>query len=164
MLLSIDIYKMVCFPFTYKDFCDNYTIFKYLLKGTIVGLLLCIDEIAMSFVLPAVMYAHHTGMKRFSSAIVVDKAIVIIQMIKTICFKICYSIAIARFAYVTRKGLLTTVESTADNSKRQRRNRRIFYFTLIPLLLNFLFTAHEIMEWDLINRNLSIPDLAAFEK
>ena len=144
LMQSMDVYKMVCSPFDYKEYSSMKNLIKQILVGTMVCLALCLDTVARGFLLPAVIHGGHGGQSKAGS---IAKGIAVVEVVKTVSFKILYSIAICRLAYMTKKGLSQSFEISQD-AKRKRKHQRIFYFTLIPFFLNLVFVGQEVMDWD----------------
>ena len=66
----------------------------------------------------------------------------IFGFVKVFAFKFAFSMAVARLAWLTRKGLL---ESARIFKKQQKLLRQIFLFSLIPLFINAVFTVPEVL-------------------
>ena len=55
-----------------------------------------------------------------------------------------YTVAILKIAIETKAGLDESMNMN-KNKRKQNVFKRLFYFTLIPIFLNFLFFGHEVL-------------------
>ena len=72
-----------------------------------------------------------------------------LKLIKIVMLKIVYSAIIIRIAKLTKACLDESIKMNENmNARRQNLYRRLFHFTLIPIVLNFIFFGHEILSVD----------------
>ena len=132
---------MICHPLTYSKFISLKSMVKYLLSGTGVCLVLVTDSLVEVFVyLYLVQYRKNDTI--FFSVQKVLTGFETYKLVKIITVKMIYTVAILRMAIMTKSCL---DESMNMNKHKRKQNvfKRLFYFTLIPIFLNFLFVGHE---------------------
>ena len=146
MMYSIDIYVMTCHPFSYSQFSSVKNMTKYLALGTAICLALNADSI-IKIVVERNLFIYWgeetTTMFRYGWLVGFE----ITKLIKIFVVKIVYSITIVKIALKTRSALKDSVEMS-PNERKSSLFRRLFAFTLIPLFLNFIYFAHDIMDVD----------------
>ena len=145
MMQSMDVFKMVTDPFRYKEYSSTKNVLGYLLKGTVGCFFLTLDSIAILFVKPlALQETFKTGVQGIYGKIMYG--ISIVKFVKSILFKMIYSIIIVNIAIMTKNSLENDTSLSPDD-KRKTLRKRLFYFMLIPLFVHVLYLSHEIVDW-----------------
>ena len=148
MMHSIDMHMMICHPLTYSEFTSIKSMAKYFLCGTGVCLVLVADSFVMIFIELYLLkhWAYSTNVYLLKKAMT---GFATFKVIKMIALKTVYTIVILKMAMKTKAGLDESMNMNM-NARKQSLHKRLFYFTLIPILLNFLFFAHEILDLDFV--------------
>ena len=141
LMQSLDIYVMVCKPMAYTDFVQKRNVMKNLFIGTVISFLLASEKIMdLLFTLYYQYGGYHHD--RFLLHKNMHFAIHLFILVAFIIAKIIYSLAVVRLAFFTRAGLL---ESSRMSKKKGNLHKKLFLFTLIPMILCMLFTVHEVL-------------------
>ena len=145
---------MVCKPFDYKEFCKKEKLIKNLFIGAGFCLIASSDQLVeLAF---EIYYTAMDDEKDPSIGMIlrfshknIHFGIDVFNFVKIMVTKMVFSVAVARLAWLTRSGLITSDRTSKRNT---RMYNRLFYFSLIPLFLNVIFTVHEVL-------NLLVPIL-----
>ena len=141
LMQSVDVYKMICKPFDYNEFCRG-KLMKYISVGACMCLLASSDQIVSWYF--GLAFMDLISNESLQAAVAEQKAyfgLSVFDFLKTILIKILYSWAAIRLAWLSRAGM----KESSKMSKRQSTICvRIFYYSLIPLFLSLLFSVHEV--------------------
>ena len=118
-----------------------------MLLGVALCLFLTCDKIVdMAFEIHYIIitpeYGVHGRVARYEGNKAVHHGLNVYSFILGISPKIIFSILVVRLAWLTRSSLR---ESAQFSGRTKTFHRGIFYFSLIPLFLNIMFTGHEVL-------------------
>ena len=134
LLQSVDIYKMICDPINYSDFCTSLKVAKY----NLVGLFCCFLSASDNFI-KLVCDIDFLDSYQINLLLGIE----IFNVIKLALLKMFYSISVMKLAYLTRAALN---ESVRTSNRKISLYKRIFFFSLIPFFISILFTANEVFK------------------
>ena len=150
LMQSVDLYKMVNDPLKYSEFCNKQNILKLLALGVCACFFMAIEnviEIIAAYIIitdPKEFAFQGPQMLEYLSF---AKVLRYYSQIKFSVAKLLYSVMIIIIATRTRKAL----KGSADMSSNNKNNkgtlyRSLFFFTLIPLGLNFWYLFSECLD------------------
>ena len=142
MMQSFDLYTMICNPFQYADLVKKNIIWKYLGWGCLVCLVLASDDL---WVVAVALYWFQDNVSYMIHSETYDKIANDIDKFtkgKIFLIKIVYAAAILKMSWGTKKALEESAKMAGSKSKIYV-HRRLFYFSLIPLFLNIIFSIPE---------------------
>ena len=141
LMLTLDIYVMVCEPFRYGEFSAGTNIAKCLLVGSLVSFLIASSDLVSAFVSMTYYFLKPTSPKIFKRILL---GITVFKTVKIAIAKVAFSIIIMRMGLSVLKSLKESMQMGGDSSSNKRHvYRRLFYFCLIPLVLNALLLIPE---------------------
>ena len=145
LMQSIDIYQMVCKPMGYADFLQKTNMARYMLIGSAGCLSLAsavfIPNLIVELTYPKTDIEFPTYFYQYNrTRLWIRSCNLCIFMI----VKIIYSTKIVMIASLTKTGLDESA-NRVSLSEKKTLYQHLFYFTLIPLFLNFLFFASELL-------------------
>ena len=146
---SFDLYTMICNPFQYADLIEKNLIWKYLSWGCLLCLVLASDDlwivaVALCWFQDTLMYMNE--FEKFNEiADNIDK----FTIGKMTLIKIVYAVAIVKMSWKTKNALEESSKMVGSKAKT-KLHRRLFYFSLIPLFLNIVFSIPE--SFDLLHQ------------
>ena len=147
LLQSFDIFKMVCFPLQYHEFCEAGVQLQYFVCGTMACLFFA-SESLMHITIAVIFLSDQKKLISDQSSYYlynkIFKGIKIFDLTKTIAFKLIYAAAVVRLSLKTKEALHQSSQMAASEAKASL-HRRLFYFSLIPLFINVLFTFPEVL-------------------
>ena len=142
LLLTMDVYVMVCHPFKYGEFRSVANVAKCLIIGSAVCLLLAISDLIAS-IFALTYYLHEFAyLSTNESAFLV---IAIAKATKITLAKIAYMVCISRMGYRVVSSLAESrrMEGRADNGKR-KMYKKLIGFCFLPQVISTLFLVPEI--------------------
>ena len=150
LMQSIDIYKMVCDPFSYSEYSELKNIVRQLVIGCSICFLLACDNFtyiaAAAIVLkdPSKYLLDWSPEMNFYFRI--SRCTEIFHAVKILTMKLLYSGLVIFLSHKTRLGLLES-ENMANvrNQAKVSAQRRIFLFALVPLGINFFYLIPELL-------------------
>ena len=132
LLNCLDINKMVCNPFEYKEYSQWGRVSRRMIGGIFISFSLA------SHKLIDIVYQYFFGIR----ILVVSLTIIVI-----VIGKVIFSVVIVKVSLETRKKLLESADmGHGQNSSRRDTQKRIFYFSLVPLLNNILSFWPDVIE------------------
>ena len=142
LLLTMDVYVMVCHPFKYGEFRSVANVTKCLIIGSAVCLLLAISDLIAS------IFALAYYLREFSYLSANENAflgIAIAKATKIALAKIAYMVCISRMGYRVVISLTESqrMEGRAGNSK-SKMYKKLIGFCFLPQVISTLFLVPEI--------------------
>lgn len=139
LLNCFDINKMICFPFEYKEYCQLGNQIRRMCLGLVISFALAsykLTYILLQYLLPN---ENNDGKFDISKRTLIEMVHESLALAVLINYKVICSVVIVKKSLRTRKSLkeLAAIGNAQNNSKRES-HKRIFYFSLIPLLNNIL--------------------------
>ena len=144
MMHSLDLYKIVCHPLKYDDFKETRNIIKLISYGSVICFVSSGDHVVSVAIGLTLNKDTNDAIENKDLIRNMSLAVHIGNAVKIVLLKTYYSVSIPRMAVLTRKGLKQS-ENMSNRNDKQSAHHRLFLFTLIPLLLSFLFTIKEII-------------------
>ena len=138
LMLSVDIYWMVCHPLSYSEFNNIKSITKMLFLGSAACLISSFDSFLSIFLTPLEFHRLSKDHKYLPFGIEV------VSVTKWLTLKVVYAIVCVKIAAMIKTSL---AESTkiSKNANRRSLYQRLKFFSLIPFFLNFIHIGHEIL-------------------
>ena len=143
LMQSFDIFQMVHHPLDYSEFCTIKNIAKYILLGIVACIVLSSGHIC------------HIGLYlfyRYKPLIISNNKvpknednIEMFSMIIFVVFKVSYPCLVGTLAYKVKRSLTESEGMAETNEAKRRVHRRLFWFTTIPIFMNFFFLLPEIL-------------------
>ena len=149
---------MVCYPFHDSKFCETKTIFRYLMIDTLLcffiankNIVQIINMTANFFDAEQILLNHADLQKTLEFA----NGVKLMGTLRCIITEVGYLIAVAKLALKTQKSLHES-EKMGNKSPRDSLHRRIFYFTLMPLVVNLAYMFPQVIRILDINRVIGV--------
>ena len=139
LLQSLDVYVLICKPFRYNDFANNFKVLKMVSLGALACFIFSIDHIIVLLVNAFYLAENEREILTKDDIL---RWLSYADIGKHVGLKVAYSVAVIKMALSIRKCLSDSSKLT-DKSKSLNLHQRLFRFTLIPLSLNFLYATHE---------------------
>ena len=140
---SLDIYKLICFPFEYADFCNTRNFIKYLFMACCVSCLATIDHAAV--VIINLYFKISSDPTKFMVEIQrheIIHSLRFLTIFKLALIKIVLLVANLKLVVAIRKSLN---ESVDISGRKKQSSKRLLFFSLLPLCFNILFSIHELL-------------------
>ena len=142
MMLTMDIYVMVCHPFRHERFRSITNVLKWLLIGSGVCMFLAISDLSAG-VFSLVHYLRQTpyslDYQNVSLGLNITKTAVIATA------KLAYAVAISRMGYHVFTSLNESSQMSGERrDSKSRMYRRLVCYCLLPQILNILFLVPEV--------------------
>ena len=148
---NTDVNRMICNPFEYAEFCTWKCLGKYLAFGVVFCILLASESIILTiFLSGSYLRNYYFFLRDYDLYVKVRFGVNIFFLVTIVVIKVVYSYVVIQMAKKTKKSLRESEElasQNAGNAERKRKmHRRIYHFSLIPLVLSILCSFHDIFE------------------
>ena len=164
LMYSVDVYMMICKPMQYAEFASWKNLLVYFLGGAGLSVVLSIDSMARTLLAPngiPLPEDQKTGTLIIGEYVLHDWmfGLEILKMVKIVVLKVVYCVMTIKLAMWTKQGLNESLE-ISQNQRKQGLFQRLFYFTLIPIILNLIYTAYEFMSINAVYLRGYFPDIS----
>ena len=146
MMQSFDLYKMICDPLKYSEFCEFRSVFKCLLIGISFCIFISCDHV---FAITVTVVHILTQLTKFSwrNSLAyedMNDKIEIFTLVKIIVVKIVYIVCVVRMSLSIQRALRKSNDLN-KNGKKQELHKRIHFFTAIPIGVSVMLIFPELL-------------------